>query len=1145
MMRSVIFIFLLLAALAALGAPDGNAARDLNTTPPLTLEAVEARIKRLESEPQLLNNADLTTQVLAEYQEAVEALRDAAEWSRRADESEAAAQNAPKALAEARALLTTGPIEPASDLPATPTLQQLEQALRASQVALETAQKQADELAAEPLRRAGRRAQIPALLAEVQERKGALDARLRKAAETPQSALAIARATAATALQKTVEQQIRALNAEQSAYDAEVDLLTVRRDLALREVETLRARVDALQTMLRDLRRREAAEKARAARAASEQLIGAHPSVRAIARENERLAAARTGSKGITERIAQAQAQLKAARENLDRVRQDHAAARERVRAAGLNQVVGLVLRAQRDKLPDVVRLTRDIQERQRSLPEAHLLLIELQDSRARLGNLDSAVKQALAAAQSDHATTSVDQLTSVVRELLITQREYLDSLIADKTFYFALLADLDAAERALVAETESFARFIDEQVLWIRSSPSLGAEQFARIGQLLATLATSGDLPRMLAATGRDLVKRPGDVVIVVLVSLLFFAIPARASRRLAKSGETVRLSVSAPARVTLTALGATLLLAARWPAMLGVIGWIISRTENAAELWTASGVALVRIAYVLLGFQVVRHACTPGGLAAAHFGWSAEALGHLRKAIPPTLAVYLPAVFLYQGSRTHGADIVRREQLDALGQLSLVIALLALSGFLAHLLHPRRGILAAPLRANPGGWLARLKFFWYAGLAGVPAAMALGAWAGYDYTAAMLALRFQITLCLIVALVLLHGLAERGMLVARLHFAQRRSREHAELAATGEGAQAADSETLYAELARADAQSRRLLRLVFAGVFVVAAWFVWVDILPALGYLNQPQFRLWSYTTKVTEVTRDASGAEKRQVVERVVPVTVGSVLLAVMVVVITVIAARNLPGLLEVAVLSRLPMQAGGRYAATQVARYIIVILGIFVSAALLGVGWSDVQWLAAAATVGLAFGMQEIVGNFVSGLILLFERPVRIGDIVTINNVTGRVTRIRMRATTILDWDNREHIVPNKTLITGQIVNWTLSDSVARLEFRVGVAYGSNPDEVRELLLRAARETPGVLEEPPPHALLDGFGDSALQFVMRCYIPKLDISLSTRHEVQRRISELFAQNHIVIPFPQREVRVVKPGGTASEQEPEGES
>jgi potassium efflux system protein len=235
----------------------------------------------------------------------------------------------------------------------------------------------------------------------------------------------------------------------------------------------------------------------------------------------------------------------------------------------------------------------------------------------------------------------------------------------------------------------------------------------------------------------------------------------------------------------------------------------------------------------------------------------------------------------------------------------------------------------------------------------------------------------------------------------------------------------------------------------------------------------------------------------------------------------------------------------MQAGGRYAATQVARYIIVILGIFVSAALLGVGWSDVQWLAAAATVGLAFGMQEIVGNFVSGLILLFERPVRIGDIVTINNVTGRVTRIRMRATTILDWDNREHIVPNKTLITGQIVNWTLSDSVARLEFRVGVAYGSNPDEVRELLLRAARETPGVLEEPPPHALLDGFGDSALQFVMRCYIPKLDISLSTRHEVQRRISELFAQNHIVIPFPQREVRVVKPGGTASEQEPEGES
>jgi potassium efflux system protein len=166
-----------------------------------------------------------------------------------------------------------------------------------------------------------------------------------------------------------------------------------------------------------------------------------------------------------------------------------------------------------------------------------------------------------------------------------------------------------------------------------------------------------------------------------------------------------------------------------------------------------------------------------------------------------------------------------------------------------------------------------------------------------------------------------------------------------------------------------------------------------------------------------------------------------------------------------------------------------------------------------------------------------------RSIMLGDVVTINNVTGRVTRIRMRATTILDWDNREHIVPNKTLITGEIVNWTLTDSVARLEFRVGVAYGSDPDVVRELLLRAARETPGVLTDPAPHALLDGFGDSSLQFVMRCFIPKLDISLATRHEIQRRISELFAEAGIVIPFPQREVRVIRTGGEPFEEKRSG--
>jgi len=141
-----------------------------------------------------------------------------------------------------------------------------------------------------------------------------------------------------------------------------------------------------------------------------------------------------------------------------------------------------------------------------------------------------------------------------------------------------------------------------------------------------------------------------------------------------------------------------------------------------------------------------------------------------------------------------------------------------------------------------------------------------------------------------------------------------------------------------------------------------------------------------------------------------------------------------AKNIPGLLEIVVLQKLPIDTGGRFAVTAIARYLITVVGVVVAFGAIGVGWSKVQWLVAAISVGLGFGLQEIFANFVSGLMLLFERPIRIGDVVTVGGITGTVTRIRIRATTITDWDRKELVIPNKEFITGQVVNWTLSDAM---------------------------------------------------------------------------------------------------------------
>jgi potassium efflux system protein len=176
-----------------------------------------------------------------------------------------------------------------------------------------------------------------------------------------------------------------------------------------------------------------------------------------------------------------------------------------------------------------------------------------------------------------------------------------------------------------------------------------------------------------------------------------------------------------------------------------------------------------------------------------------------------------------------------------------------------------------------------------------------------------------------------------------------------------------------------------------------------------------------------------------------------------------------------------------------------------------------------------TVGLGFGLQEIFANFVSGLILLFERPIRIGDTVSVGTVDGTVTRIRIRATTITNWDRKELVIPNKEFVTGQVMNWTLSDSTLRIIVPVGIAYGSDTELAERLLYEVGRQTPRVLEEPKPRVWFTGFGDSSLIFELRVFVPSVDDLLRTRHRLHMAIDAEFRKAGIEIAFPQRDIHL----------------
>jgi potassium efflux system protein len=261
----------------------------------------------------------------------------------------------------------------------------------------------------------------------------------------------------------------------------------------------------------------------------------------------------------------------------------------------------------------------------------------------------------------------------------------------------------------------------------------------------------------------------------------------------------------------------------------------------------------------------------------------------------------------------------------------------------------------------------------------------------------------------------------------------------------------------------------------------------------------------------------------------------VTLGNILVAVLTVIIAYVLTRNLPGLLEVLVLSKLQLRQGTSYAVTTILTYLITAVGTVTALGSLGVSWDKLQWLVAALSVGLGFGLQEIFANFVSGLIILFERPVRIGDTITIGNFSGSVSRIRIRATTITDFDRKEVIIPNKAFVTERLINWSLSDTITRVLIKVGVAYGSDLEKVKQVLLKAAHDNPRVMTDPEPQVFFLNFGASTLDHELRLYVRELRDRSYTVDELNRAIDRLCRENDINIAFNQLEVYLHNQQGT----------
>jgi potassium efflux system protein len=565
-----------------------------------------------------------------------------------------------------------------------------------------------------------------------------------------------------------------------------------------------------------------------------------------------------------------------------------------------------------------------------------------------------------------------------------------------------------------------------------------------------------------------------------------------------------------------TLMAMGVTILAAI--PAWLAL--WLVSRllsSMSAADSFGASFAAgLAAASWLLLPLEFLRQFLRPHGVAAAHFNWSPMVTGPLRLAAKRAVRYALPTLFLW---RLLDFESGSGDEINAAARLVFIVLMVNVAAILWLLVRPASGFGKA-IMAGWGGSASRIIWFWQILAVAAPLALAILMGLGYGYSAVQLAHSLQQSIWMLVFALVVHGLAVRWLLISRRRIALDQLKQRAAERAQAEASPAApdlppvhDDSVL--DVSTINQQTRRLIdAALFVGILAGLFW-IWAPVLPALEFLDR--VTLWQQRAADGSVT----GA-----------VTLANLLATIPIVVLTFVVVNNAPGLLEAAVLRHLPIDNAARYAITTLVSYILVGFGFVLTAATLGLSWGSVQWLLAGLSVGLGFGLQEIVANFICGIILLFEQPIRPGDVVTLDGVTGVVSRIRIRATTVTTYERQEYIVPNKDLITGRVTNWTLSDNVNRAEVRVGVAYGTDTRKVCDMLRDICRTNSEVLNEPAPLITFEEFGDSALTIVLRMYLGSLDHRLDTINDVHTAIHEQFNAAGIEIAFPQLDVHVRNP-------------
>lgn len=763
-----------------------------------------------------------------------------------------------------------------------------------------------------------------------------------------------------------------------------------------------------------------------------------------------------------------------------------------RMELGGNSESVGRWLWSERRRLVAPARLNKQLNDVRGDLAELKLREVVVAEEIRQL-------QERPLVASTTAEEVDVQRLIS----LLETRRGVLSRLQDVLRRQASMLELTDGVVAAQLVSTVEMRALLDRYLLWTRSHGALDTVWLGRLFAGLADLLDPARYARTLSLAWRNFLAHPLRWISTLLVLGSLVWLRRQAVRKIEAEAHFTRHIREDHYRATVRTLAWTVAAALPLPVFFCLTGLLLRQVGQPGNFSDSMGIGLLSMGTPFFFTQLIRFAAIERGLGHARFRWRRSRRESLRRWMPAFNWVVLPLWFVVAMSAARNLDLAT----DVAARIAMVLACGCLSFGGWKILAAGQVWVTRGVEVEPSFWRKVVRVTALV----VPMFIGLLALAGWVHSATVLLQAVLASISAAVCITILTGLLSRWMLLGERRLAWQRSKPQNE-----DGSDAPHEAESEITLQQVNEQTSRLLRALRLTLIAVAVVVVWSDVLPAAGLLED--YALWH----VQDVdSPDGSSG--------LLPVTAMDGLTGALILLLTWISARNLPGFVEIGLMSRISIEASVRYAITSILRYAIVIAGVLFGLSMFGMRWSQLQWMAAALTVGLGFGLQEIFANFVSGLILLFERPFRIGDIITVGEYTGTVNRIRTRATTIVDFDNREIVVPNKTFITGQLTNWTLTDTVTRMTTRIGVDYGTEPALVHRLLLQAAIETPQVMRQPEPRTWFLSFGASSLDFELWVYVASVNDRLVVQDALHIRINELLLENGIDIAYPHLNVNL----------------